>query len=83
VSLDRNIVEIEGAEYVQQFVLVPMSGSGGGKLELGGETKVDNYGVEVRVAMNGLFEGYLVGVKRMVTAVDCEDFKKFVVSVPA
>jgi hypothetical protein len=83
VSLDRNIVEIEGAEYVQQFVLVPMSGSGGGKLELGGEIKVDNYGVEVRVAMNGLFEGYLVGVKRMVTAVDCEDFKKFVVSVPA
>ena len=75
------MADIRGAEYVQQFVLVAM-GREREKLVQGEEKMVDNSGVEMRVAMNGIFEGLLVGVKRMVTAVDWEDYMKFVVAVP-
>ena len=75
------MADIGGAEYVQQFVLVAM-GREREKLVQGEEKMVGNSGVEMGVAMNGMFEGLLVGVKRMVTAVDWEDHMKFVVAVP-
>lgn len=82
VSLNREVVHIDNADHIKQHVLMPMQDSLP-SLQQAPELVSDVDGVEYRMALNGLFEGYLVGTRRTVIALDWDvDYMKFVVLVP-
>ncbi|KAL5346632.1 hypothetical protein ACLOAV_008339 [Pseudogymnoascus australis] len=82
VSLLREIVQIENADHIKQHVLMPMKDSLP-SLQQAPEVVSDVDGVEYKMALNGLFEGYLVGSRRTVITLDWDvDYMKFVVLVP-
>ncbi|KAL5344845.1 hypothetical protein ACLOAV_010242 [Pseudogymnoascus australis] len=82
VSLHRDIVQINNADHIKQHVLMPMKDSLP-SLQQAPEVVSDVDGVEYKMALNGLFEGYLVGSRRTVITLDWDvDYMKFVVLVP-
>ena len=74
VSLDRDVIEINGTAHVQQLVLVPM-GISQPRLQKGQD-------VDFKMALNGLFEGHLVRPERKVIELDCKDYVRYTVQIP-
>ncbi|KFY68564.1 hypothetical protein V496_00979 [Pseudogymnoascus sp. VKM F-4515 (FW-2607)] len=75
VSLNRDVIDINGTYHVQQFVLIPM-GMPQPRLQDGHND--DGF----KMALEGLFKGNLIGPERKVIELDFKEYIRFTVQMP-